>query len=96
MKYPFTCESCTEGFEFEKPIAEDFPSVVECPNCGGTETVRIFLPLPDIWNTDGAHKTDYNEHGFKRDLIRARYKQATGEEPPPPAKNTPRNYKVER
>ena len=90
MKYPYHCNDCNQEFEFEKPMKDEFPAVVECVICHGPDTQRVWETKPIKYNSDGFHNTDYGKYGYKQDLLRKRYEMTTGEPAPPPAKDVPR------
>lgn len=91
MKYPFRCAEHGD-FEVSAPIEMGPPSVVECAVCG-EKAKRVYLPLTDIWNTQGAHKTDYDKTGDKLEKLNANWSKKYGEKPPAPAKDVPKNLK---
>ena len=66
---------------------------MECPRCG-TLMGRIYEVVPDVWHTDGAHKTDYgsgNHTGTKADALNKAWGSHYNEPPPPPAPEVPKN-----
>ena len=90
MRYPYHCNDCEQDFEFEKPIADDFPNMILCTHCHGPDTQRIWETKPIKYNSDGFHNTDYGKYGHKQELLRKRYEMTTGEKAPPPDPSAPR------
>lgn len=92
MKYQFEC--VTDGpFEVHAPMKEGPPARVKCPLCQEVAK-RIFYPTVDVWHTEGSHKGDYgrgNHIGTKNDALNRAWSKATGETPPKPAADVPRN-----
>lgn len=91
MRYEFKCVE-HGPFIVEAPM-KDGPGERSCPTCD-EPAQRIYESSPDIWYTDGAHKTDYFKYGNKQDYLAKEYEAQTGEKAPEPAKDAPRNYKV--
>lgn len=89
MRYGFDCYTHGE-FVIEAPIREGPPDIVYCPECN-EESVRKYESVPDIWNTQGAHKTDYDKTGDKLEKLNKSWSKKYGEEPPPMAKDIPKN-----
>ena len=92
-RYDYRCDD-HGTFEVEKPMAEAGREEI-CPVCEAPAK-RVFMPVTDIWHTDGAHKTDYfkgNTTGSKGDKLRKNYERIYGEPAPPPAPDVPRNAK---
>lgn len=88
MRYEFRCKE-HGSYIVQAPITEG-PTKRDCPSCGN-EGVRIYESVTDIWHTDGAHKDMYDERGDKKERLNREWSRATGEKPPPPAPDIPRN-----
>jgi hypothetical protein len=91
MRYVFRCYD-HDPFEVEAPIAEGPPSIVYCPVCN-EEAMRIWASTPVRWDTQGAHNTDYDQHGDKLERFNNNWSKKYNEKPPPPAKDVPKNSK---
>ena len=90
-RYDFQCPKC--GLIEIAAKMTEVKETMDCPKCGNPIR-RIYQPVPDVWHTDGAHKTDYgsgNTVGTKRDALNKAWSKAWGEEPPPPAADVPAN-----
>ena len=89
--YVFACAEHGE-FELVRKMSEAGEPAF-CPECD-LDANRVFLPIPDLWACDGAHKTDYGKGndgltGTKADLLNRNWSKAWGEKPPPPDRNVP-------
>lgn len=92
--------TCPKDGDFEVVLKmQEVTACQECPTCS-THSPRNFQidlnNVPTIWHTDGAHNTDYGKTGHKQDQLAKAYEKETGEKAPEPAKDVPKNYKVER
>lgn len=89
--YDFRCE--THGvFEVVRKMSEVTPTV-PCDVCGAP-AVRVYAPVPDVWNCDGSYKSDYRGVRGNHDAATALNKAWSkhwNEEPPPPADHVPKN-----
>jgi predicted nucleic acid-binding Zn ribbon protein len=99
MKYLYRCTAADDResyFEVEAPMAEGPPHVVYCPTCSMPAT-RVYTAPPIKWNTSGAHgraghyQGDYDSKGDKLERLNANWSKATGQKPPPPASDVPKN-----
>lgn len=92
MRYQFLCENQQqqELFDVEAPIDTGPPSVVYCPVCG-VEARRVWNVPPIKYNSQGFHNTDYDSTGDRLEKLNKSWSAKYGEEPPPPAKDVPRN-----
>lgn len=93
MKYDF---SCGEHYrEVEAPIKEGPPEEVECEKCG--EKMRRIYSMPAThYIASGFFTTDYTNDtstGDKLTQLNNSWSKATGEKPPPMAKDVPKNLK---
>lgn len=89
MRYEYDCY--THGaFEIEAPIDTGPPSVVYCPQCH-EGAMRNYVIPPIHFHTQGFHATDYDKHGDKLERLNKQWSKETGEAPPPPAKDVPKN-----
>lgn len=89
--YEFLCRD-HGPFEVVRKYA-DAGEPADCPVCHH-KAQRLYSSVPDIWHTDGAHKTDYgrgNHIGDKRTALNKLWSKQWGEKPPPPATDVPRN-----
>lgn len=82
---------CPSHGEFDRIAKRDDSSQPQpCPDCG-VPSPRKYHAVTDIWKTGGAHKTDYPKRnigtGTKADILNKKWSKATGEAPPPPAKD---------
>lgn len=92
MRYDFTCGEHRK--EVEASIKDGPPSEVLC-ECGKPMT-RVYNVPPVKYNCDGFHSTDYFNNtstGDKLTQLNEKWSKATGEAPPPPAKDVPKNSK---
>ncbi len=89
MRYIFRCRQDGE-FEITSPMREGPPKYVECPECQD-EAARVYQSLTDIWHCQGAHKTDYDRYGDRKEALNKKWEAMTGEKAPEPAKDVPRN-----
>lgn len=90
--YMYRCDTCGEQEHMFK--MSDVQPFVIC-DCG-KKARRVYTPIADIWHCDGAHKTDYTNDGgigTKREQLNKEWSRMTGEPPPPPAADVPRNSK---
>lgn len=89
MRYDFITED-GEVFSIEASIREGPPSKPKHPETGKVGK-RVWYPVQDVWNTDGAHRHMYNKHGDKLDQLNRAWSKSSGESPPPPSKEVNRN-----
>lgn len=87
--YEFECEEHGR-VTIRRPIQEGPPRVHHCPICGEI-TRRVFEARPVIYKSQGFHQTDYDKHGDRLERANKQYKAETGENPPPPARDVPKN-----
>lgn len=74
----------------QRPIQEGPPRVHYCSICGEI-TKRVYEVRPIMYRAQGFHNTDYDQYGDRLEQANKAYKAEYGEDPPPPAKDVPKN-----
>lgn len=90
--YIFVCDTCETQFTVRRRMSEA-GDPYDCPKCEGPAR-RVFYPTISVWHCEGSHQGDYgrgNHVGTKNDALRKTFKEAYGEDLPPPAPDVPRN-----
>lgn len=87
--YEFECDEHGR-FGVQRSMKEGPPRVQKCPVCK-TVSTRVFAAPPIHYHSQGFHNTDYDKNGDILEQANKKYKQEYGEDPPPPAKDVPRN-----
>jgi putative FmdB family regulatory protein len=89
MIYEYVCHKDRMTLDVTRSIHSE-PEEVLCPQCQ-EPMQRLYTAPPVHYNSQGFHSTDYDSHGDKLERLNKEYSRITGETPPAPAKDVPRN-----